>query len=395
LYGVSPTVVIARGSQAVVRASRSTVDDPVARRVGAALAFVVLPCFLVVTIAFLAPSRATYAWDFHPVWQAAGDVVHGTNPYTAAAGVDSQGTPYSAFIYPPLVADLLIPVAGLPYLAAALVFMIGSLLAIPLALWLLGVRDWRCYGTVFLWIPVIHGLDIGSLTPLLVLAVAAAWRFRDSVKTSSLAIASAVVTKVFLWPLVAWQAGRGARWSYKSSAFSLIALTVLPWATIGFAGFLSYPRLLDNEAGFWDRSYSLSALATAVGLPGGLTRLAVLALALAGCALTVIAQRRHRIDEREALALVILIAIACSPVSWLHYSSLLIVSVAVLSPRLSVAWLIPLACWITPHEGANGVIWRILVMLGVDVLTTAVLIVGHRAARDVSTKPRFGAALAR
>ena len=153
--------------------------EALARGLIEGLVFVVVPCCLLLVIAFLAP-RATYASDFHPFWQAAGDVVHGRNPYTHATTLNSLGTPESRYIYPPLVADLLVPLAPLPFLAAAVVFLLVSTAAIPLALWLLGVRDWRCYGMAFLWIPVVHGIRLGALTPLLILGVAACWRYRDS-----------------------------------------------------------------------------------------------------------------------------------------------------------------------------------------------------------------------
>ena len=90
--------------------------------------------------------------------------------------------------------------------------------------------------------------------------------------------------------------------------------------------------------------------------------------------------RRSLVDDREALTLAIGIAIVCSPVSWLHYSALLLVAAALLSPRLSAAWVVPLGFWISPFEEADGAVWRILVVLALDVLTIAVLIRGYRAA---------------
>lgn len=354
-------------------------SERLARTVIEGLIFVAVPCCLLLVIAFLAP-RATYASDFHPFWQAAGDVVHGRNPYTHPVTLNSLGTPESRYIYPPFVADLLVPLAPLPFLAAAVVFLLISTAAVPLALWLLGVRDWRCYGTAFLWIPVVHGIRLGALTPLLILGVAACWRYRDSALASSLAAAPVVVTKIFMWPLLVWQAERGTPRIIRSLAASLVAFTLIPWATIGFSGLVGYPRLLNDEASFWDRGYSLSALGTTVGLPGTAARLAATALALAACGALVTARRRQLVDDREAIALTILIAILFSPVSWLHYSALLLVAAALLSPRLSVAWVLPLGFWISPFEEADGTVWRILVVLALDVLTVGVLIRSYRSA---------------
>ncbi|MGZ4320343.1 MAG: hypothetical protein ACXVRD_13590, partial [Gaiellaceae bacterium] len=141
-----------------------------------------------------------------------------------------------------------------------------------------------------------------------------------------------------------------------------------------------YPRLLNDEASFWDRGYSLSALGTTAGLPGTPSRLAATALALLACAALVTARRRNLVDDREALALAIGIAIVFSPVSWLHYSALLLVAAALLSPRLSAAWVLPLGFWISPFEEADGTVWRILLVLALDILTLAALIRGYRSA---------------
>jgi hypothetical protein len=80
---------------------------------------------------------------------------------------------------------------------------------------------------------------------------------------------------------------------------------------------------------------------------------------------------KGRVDERQSLILLLAIAMLFSPVSWLHYAMLLIVPIAVTTPRLSWQWLIPLALWATPTEKAQGSIWRIALFALVVVATTA------------------------
>ena len=44
------------------------------------------------------------------------------------------------------------------------------LAGIPASLWILGVRDWRCYGAAFLWGAAFHAVQTGNVTvPLLLL----------------------------------------------------------------------------------------------------------------------------------------------------------------------------------------------------------------------------------
>ena len=94
----------------------------------------------------------------------------------------------------------------------------------------------------FLWIPIVHGIRLGALTPLLILGIAACWRYRDSAVASSLAAAPVVVTKIFMWPLLVWQAERGTPRIIRSLAASLVAFTLIPWATIGFKGLDRLPE---------------------------------------------------------------------------------------------------------------------------------------------------------
>ena len=53
-----------------------------------------------------------------------------------------------------------------------------------------------------------------------------------------------------------------------------------------------------------------------------------------------------------------LLAILLSPIVWLHYFALVVPLVAIWSRRLTTAWFVPLALWVTPWQHA-GDRWRI------------------------------------
>ena len=57
--------------------------------------------------------------------------------------------------------------------------MLG-LAASALALWIVGVRDWRVYGAAALWPQVIGEIRISHLTPVLCLLAALVWRYRST-----------------------------------------------------------------------------------------------------------------------------------------------------------------------------------------------------------------------
>src|SRR5207249_609110 len=162
-----------------------------------------------------------------------------------------------------------------------------------LTLWVLGVRDWRCYGIVFLWPPFLAAVKTGNITALLGLSAALTWRFRDRASVAGASVGVSLAAKLLLWPLLVWL-GATRRWraALLSVAFA-VGLLALSWAVIGFAGLLDYPdllrRLQDVEA---PQSYTLYALGLDLGAPGWLARAmwAMLAMGLlVGC--VVVARR--------------------------------------------------------------------------------------------------------
>ena len=71
------------------------------------------------------------------------------------------------------------------------------------ALWLLELRDWRCYGAAYLSVAVLHDIRLGALTPLLALGLALVWRWRAQAR-AAVPLALIIVAKLFLWPLTVW-----------------------------------------------------------------------------------------------------------------------------------------------------------------------------------------------
>ena len=84
----------------------------------------------------------------------------------AARAVADGHSPYPAYEYPPLVAFALVPLTFVP--GPNIVFAAILIACVPASLWFLGVRDWRCYGVVFLWAPVLAAVQTSNVTiPLL------------------------------------------------------------------------------------------------------------------------------------------------------------------------------------------------------------------------------------
>jgi hypothetical protein len=298
-----------------------------------------------------------FLFDLHTMWKAGHEVVIGESPYP--------------FIYPAPAVVMMAPFGAMPFTVAVVPFTLMLIAATVLALRLLGVSDWRCYAAALASVPVASSIMIGTLSPLLLLAAAAAWRYRDRRFVVATAIASVVVTKIFLWPLAIWLI---ATRRFKSAATTIllgIAIFFGAWGILGFSGLRDYPSWLGRAAGMYEaRSYSPLALFRSLGLSTGSARLLVLALAAAGLAAIFLVARREDGDRRSFLV-AIGVSLLVSPIVWLHYLVLLYVPVALYRSRLSAAWLVPLAYWFLPGQESHGSAGNFARMLALTLVTLA------------------------
>jgi alpha-1,2-mannosyltransferase len=333
-----------------------------------------LPAVLVVGLVIARYAVGKHlGFDYRPVWEASRHVFQGVSPYPPPHGWALANE--QQFVYPPLAAVLAAPLALFPFGVAAALLAAVELLATALTLRVLEVRDWRCYGIVFLWYPVLQNLLIGSITSLLALGVAVVWRYRDDLRVTPPVAAAVIASKLFLWPLVFWLAGTRRGMAAVGAVALALAGVAVSWALVGFAGLTSYPSLLDELSRLeqW-KSYSAVSLGLVLGLSSGAARaLAIVAgtLVLAGVLLV---GRRRREDagaDRRAFILAIGAAFLFSPIVWTHYLALLIVPIAITRRTLSPLWFVPLAMWATPGQ-SDGHAWRVVLGLSVWVVVLVV-----------------------
>lgn len=275
----------------------------------------------------------------------AGDaILGGRTPYQDVDGIGH----YLGYVYPPLLAFVMVPLAVLPPSVAASVWALMTAGFVAWALWLLGVRDWRCYPVALLWPFTREAIEYGAIGPLLLLLVAAVWRFRDHAWGTATATATAVAAKLFLWPLAIWLAVTGRLRAALLSVAIGFGLVFIPWAAIGFAGLGQYPALLDEVADQQDyRSYSVIAIVRSIGGSPALAQAVSFVIGIGLLVLMVRAARDSddspRDRDRRALTFALAAALVLTPVVWPHYLVLLLAPVALARPRLSVLWLAVLA----------------------------------------------------
>ena len=292
----------------------------------------------------------------------------------AARLVASGASPYPGYGYPPLVAFALVPFTWLP--GPNIVYCVLLIACVPLSLRLLGVTDWRCYGIVFLWTPVLTGVQSGNVTIPLLLGAAICWHARTRWKTTAIAGGLTVAAKLLSWPLVVWLAAT-RRFRAAIGAVVLAAVvSVVLWSVLGFSSMVDYPaRLSAAGRGSSPESYTVKVLLQDLGVGAAPARLAMAFVAAA--VLAGVVWFGWRGDDRRSFALAGLAMIVASPIVWMHSFVLLLIPVAVMRPRLSAAWLLPVAFLIGAGTG-NGAPWQTAGVLALSVLTVALALLPPR-----------------
>jgi hypothetical protein len=347
--------------------------------------FLLLPVlFFAVVVAAETRFHGSSLGDWEIFRGAARSALHGRSPYPVA---DPAVLVHNdRFVYPPITALLVAPLAVLPDMAGRVVVLLLALACVLIALRLLGVRDWRCYGLALLTAPVLDTVSLGALSSAMLLGVAVAWRYRDRPYIAAPVTALTAVGKLFAWPLFVWLlATRRIRTAVLAAAVSLVLL-VGGWAAIGFGGLRDYPHLLrvlsQVEA---VQSYSLVGL---LRLHGGVATALTVLLGVA-VVIAVVLAARGADGDRRALTVAVAGALVATPVLWLHYLVLLFVPIALARPRLSALWFAPLAFWLSPIAHSNGSVWRTCFVLAVAAL---IVLRSLAPAASAAAAPRSGLA---
>ena len=333
------------------------------RRIGPIALFAILPVVVATTMFTIALTSGPIAHDFrNELYPQAEQLLEGSNPYPQS-------------LWPPLAMAFAVPFTVLPSVGAGVAVGLLGLACMALALWLVGVSDWRVYGVVCLWPQVLGDIRIAHLTPLLCVLAAVAWRYRDRSLPAGLALGVAGGVKLFLWPLGVWLVASGRARAAGIAAAVAVGSVML---VAPFAPFDDYLHTLRRVSDQFDQdSYSTFGLLTQLGVGDTTARLVTFALGAVLLALT---------WRRASFALAIASALMLSPIVWFDFYALAAIPLAIARPRLSLVWFIPLVTWGLPSSGiAADPVWgvaRVLVVFAVVLLVAAAAETpGRRTAR--------------
>jgi hypothetical protein len=342
------------------------------RRIGTVVVLGVLPIAALATMFVVGWQGGPLAGDFHhELYPEAKLLLHGHNPFPSP----DQEIGGANLVWPPVAAYLVSPLTLLPAGVADVVMVLVGLACFALSLWLVGVRDWRIYGVVALWPEFVGEMRVSHLTPVIMLLVAAAWRWRDTRGAPGALIGFAVAIKFFVWPLGLWLAAtrRIEEALIAAGVACLSLLFVLP-----FTGLHTYVDALVRLGRVFDQdSYSVYGLLVQAGAPDAAARLAMIVVGVALLAAT----WRYR-----SLALALAAAFALSPIVWLDYFTLAALPLALARPRLSLIWFVPLLTW--GAEGAGIGIGDVRTDLRVLLVFALLLVVAFRGEPHLARSSR-------
>jgi alpha-1,2-mannosyltransferase len=349
-------------------ARRASVSRP---GVGTVL-LVFLAVLMTLAVVVYGASTGLLAWDVRFAYLPAAEaLLDGDSPYPALD--DPILEDQKGYVYPPQLVLALVPLTPIPIDVVAVFVTLGLLALLGLTLWILGVRDVRCFAAAVLWVPSVSALLLGNVSIPLAFAAAVAWRYRETVRRPAWALGLAVSAKLLMWPLLVWTA---ATRRFAVTVWALVigaSAALVAWALIGFDGLTGYPDLLRRLSEIQsERSYSLVGMAATVGLPSAVGQALTLAVGVGFLAACVGFARRG--DDERSFTCAIAATLALSPIVWLHYLVILLVPMAIARPRFSALWLLPVLLWASPRPGYAEGFQTFLPALAVVVIVSALLV---------------------
>lgn len=327
----------------------------------------------------LSAHEGLLAWDVRFAYLPAAEaVLDGESPYPELD--DPILEEQKGYVYPPQLLLALVPLTPLPVDVVAVLVAIGMLALVGFTLHVLGIRDVRCYAAAVLWVPAISGVLLSNVSIPLAFALAVVWRYRDAVWPPAVALGLSVSAKLLFWPMFVWMLATRRLRATVAAVLIGLGVTLGAWAAIDFDGFREYPDLLQRLSAIQsEKSYSFVGMASTLGLGEVAGR--VLTLAAGVSLLTLCAVLARRGDEARSFTCAVAATLALSPIVWLHYLVVLLVPLAILRPRFSLIWLLPVLLWINPKPGYAEGFETFLPGIAAAILVTVLLTRSHQAVR--------------
>jgi alpha-1,2-mannosyltransferase len=305
-------------------------------------------------------------FDLQTFLRAGAQTAAGKTPY--ASVTSSLFTSGHAFVYPAVVAWLFAPLALIPAHVAIPLYTALSVAAVFVATRWLDRGDLFAPMLILVSSTTIVGLQMGSVNPILLLGVAAAWRWRtDRPLLSGVCLGAAAGVKLFLAPLLLWPLMR-RRYSATVAAAATLAGFLATQGSLGHIGIPQYLAMLSKlQRAETGESWSVASFIQHLGI-GGQTSV-TLAVAFGVVFLAALAVGKDRVTERQLLGLTVVVCLVFSPIVWSSYLLLMAVPLLLLSRSNGPLVVAALASWVivTPDQATNS---RVAIGIGLALVVS-------------------------
>lgn len=292
---------------------------------------------------------STLGYDYQAYVQAASRLVEGRPLYDPS--VDVAG-PFAIYLYPPPFALAMVPFTWLPSGAGPAAWTVLLAVAHAAGIGLMPVRAsvrwWALLLSGVCW-PFLYSIKLGQVGPLLLLAFAAGWRWRD--RPAVLGLTTAIGTAIKLQPalLFGWALATGRRRSIVIGVIALAIASLVTTVLTGLATWTDYIRILSRVSSPVTTPHNYTAGALAYGAGLGLDAATVVQWLVVGLAVVVVLVAWWKADPEAGYLTTVVGSQVVSPLLWEHYAMLLLLPMALLLERRQWwAVLLPLAPWLGP-----------------------------------------------
>lgn len=291
----------------------------------------------------------TLGYDYQAYLHAASRLLAGQPLYDPS--VDVAG-PFAIYLYPPPFALAMVPFTWLPSGSGPAIWTVCLAAAHALGTAVLPVRSsvrWLLLLLAGICWPFLYSIKLGQVGPLLFLAFAAGWRWRD--RPAVLGLTTAVGAAIKLQPalIFGWALATGRRRAIVIGVAALGASALATTVLTGLATWTDYARILSRVSAPVTTPHNYTAGALAYGAGLGIEAATVLQWLGVGLAIAVVLVAWWRGDPETGFVTTVVASQVVSPLLWEHYAMLLLLPVALLLERRHWwAALIPLAPWLGP-----------------------------------------------
>lgn len=325
------------------------IEAPIARLGRTALPVLAILVFVGASVAIATAAGSTLGYDYQAYVRAAERLLAGSPLYDP--NVDLAG-PFAVFLYPPPFVLAMVPLTGLPPAIGPAIWTAILTVAFGAGVAILPVRASVRWTVLLLagvsW-PYLYSIKLGQVGPLLFLAFAAGWRWRDRPGRLGAAVALGTAVKVQPALLFGWALATGRWRAVVVGVAILVGAAAVATAATGTAAWTDYVAILGRVSAPVTTPHNFTPGALVYGAGASASLATAIQWAWVAGAIAVMLISWWRLDAETSYVTTAVASQAVSPLLWEHYAMLLLLPTALLLERRQWwALALPIIPWLGP-----------------------------------------------